>query len=307
MIWCVTLNPSLDVTFVVPEPWHPGMVGRATAMDVRLGGKGHNVARTVHALGGPVRAVTVLGGGIGRDLAARAQVLGLPLLAEWVAEESRCCVTVVAPDATTELRAAGPPVSPAVLQRLRDRLRAECGPEDWVALSGSLPPGADPGTYADWVEALRPRVRGILVDTSGAALVESLKAGPTAICPNAEEWAAVADHAVPAGTHVLLTLGRDGVRWLPPGGPVRQWRPPTVTVVNPVGAGDSFLGALIWRLHQGDDWAGAVRWGVAVSAASVETVGVALFDRTRAEALWTALPEEGEPEPHERDEGGDRA
>ncbi|MCY0898533.1 MAG: PfkB family carbohydrate kinase [Firmicutes bacterium] len=294
MIWCVTLNPSLDVSFVTPDPWQPGTIGQAARMDVRLGGKGNNVARTIKALGGTVSAVSILGGIMGRDLEARAAALAIPVVAEWVSEDSRCCITVVAPDHVTELRAPGPRVPQAVLDRLRDRLSTLCQPDDWVTLSGSLPPGADPATYGDWIRALKPRVRGILVDTSGPALAASLAAEPTAICPNAEEWTVVASDGIPDRTQVFITRGRQGVEWRAPGKSARRWRPPEVAAINTVGAGDSFLGAVVWSLDRGDDWETAIRWGVAVSAASVETVGVAAFDVERARALWPEVLEVSE-------------
>ncbi len=64
MILCVTLNPCLDKTLVVP-PWEQGAMVRGRAVRNVVGGKGNNVARALARLGRPSRPVTFLGGIVG--------------------------------------------------------------------------------------------------------------------------------------------------------------------------------------------------------------------------------------------------
>jgi tagatose 6-phosphate kinase len=53
VILVVCLNPALDITYQVPAvTW--GGVNRPSAVYARPGGKGLNVARTLHALGAQV-------------------------------------------------------------------------------------------------------------------------------------------------------------------------------------------------------------------------------------------------------------
>ena len=68
MILCVTLNPCLDKTLMVPD-WKPGDLVRGTEVREVVGGKGNNVARALTRLGRTARPVTFLGGSVGQHCA----------------------------------------------------------------------------------------------------------------------------------------------------------------------------------------------------------------------------------------------
>lgn len=293
MIWCVTLNPSLDVTYRLGEDLLPGSVGLAQEMDVQLGGKGNNVARVVHRLGAPVTMVEILGGHVGLELSHRAAQMGIPMLSVAVEQDSRICLTMVgaASGTVTELRAPGPEVDPIWANRLLQQLRQSVGPQDWVTISGSLPPGLSVNTYAEWVYALKGRVAGVIVDAAGAPLQRAVQAAPTAIVPNRHEYEGIGSFLAHGQTEVIVTEGKDGVRWYEPSGKVRWWQAPGVKVVNSVGAGDTFLGALVVQLAAGATIADAIPRAVATASASVETLGVAVFDLTRIDELLREIKE----------------
>lgn len=292
MIWCVTLNPALDVTYRLPRDLAWGAINLADAMDAQLGGKGNNVARTVRALGAPVTVVEILGGTIGFELARRAESLGMAVLAEEVAEDSRVCLTLASMDGSvTELRPPGPTVDISSADALLVKLQERVGPQDWVTISGSLPRGLPADTYARWVECLRPCVAGVIVDASGPPLEQAVFAGPSAIVPNRAEYEAAAPHLRPGETEVVVTDGDKGVAWQAARGDWRRWQAPAVSVVNPVGAGDSFLGALVVALAGGASYEEAIPRAMAVASASVETLGVALFNPERAAELLGQIRE----------------
>lgn len=293
MIWCVTLNPALDVVFDMVGSMVIGDIHPARSMMARLGGKGNNVARVVKALGGDATVVGIYGGAVGHTLAAVADAEGLPFVGEWVEDDSRICVTLVDGDSrVTEVRPPGPVVDQLTATRLLDRMRQKLAPRDWVTISGSLPPGLSDDTYAKWIKALSPLVQGILVDTSGYALQQSLRAKPTAIVPNAEEYAAIHEkERLSNATQIIVTDGSRGLTWWSTSGDSRSWAPPSVEVRNTVGAGDAFLGGLVMQLHQGVEWDRAIPWGVAVATASVETVGVADVDSARVPLIYQKIME----------------
>jgi fructose-1-phosphate kinase PfkB-like protein len=293
MIWCVTLNPSLDVTYRLAEDLLPGSVGLAQEMEAQLGGKGNNVARVVHQLGGAVTMVEILGGHVGLELSHRAAQLGIPMLSVEVEQDSRICVTIVgtASGALTELRAPGPFVNSRWSDRLLRQLCDAVSPADWVTISGSLPPGLPADTYAVWVSALKGRVAGIIVDAAGEALREAVQAAPTAIVPNRSEYEGVGTLLGRGQTEVIVTEGKDGVHWYARSGEVRGWQAPKVKVVNSVGAGDTFLGALTAQLAAGVAMGRAIPRAIATASASVETLGVAVFDVSRIEALLQDIKE----------------
>ena len=73
MILCVTLNPCLDKTLIVPA-WRPGDSVRGRAVREVVGGKGNNVARALTRLGRSVRPATFLGGPVGAVVAGPRSV-----------------------------------------------------------------------------------------------------------------------------------------------------------------------------------------------------------------------------------------
>ena len=56
-------------------------------------------------------------------------------------------------------------------------------------------------------------------------------------------------------------------------------------MVSAVGAGDSFLGALLWALVSNHPMPEALRYAVAAGAAAVLSPGTALCDRNEVERL----------------------
>lgn len=291
MIWCVTLNPALDVTYYINGDLAPGEINLAETMDARLGGKGNNVARTVRALGSAVTVVSPLGGFIGQELRQRAEQLNIAVLATMVETESRVCITMVSRDGgVTELRPPGPVLPGGVNQDLLERLMGSVKGVDWITLSGSLPRGMAMDTYAQWIRALKPHVAGIIVDAAGSALAECLVEGPSAIVPNHEEHRGLAGVSN-ANTEVIVTEGPRGVVWHSAQRGPRRWAPRAVNTINPVGAGDTFLGALVTGLSQGKHYEEAIPYAVAVASASVENLGIATFDLDRVRQIYTEIRE----------------
>jgi 6-phosphofructokinase 2 len=58
-----------------------------------------------------------------------------------------------------------------------------------------------------------------------------------------------------------------------------------VKAASAVGAGDSFLGAMVWRLSLGGEWEEAFRYGVAGGAAALLSPGTELCRKEDVERL----------------------
>jgi tagatose 6-phosphate kinase len=292
MIWCVTYNPALDVAYRLPAALRPGAIQQASGMEARAGGKGNNVARTVMALGGrAVTGVMPLGGEVGEAIRRSLHGLGVRVLSTEIPGATRVCVTVVHGDEVTEVRAPGPTVSREALDLLLAHLLGEVGHKDWVTLSGSLPPAIEPDVVRQWVSQLRGRVAGVIADLAPAALLEAVLGGASAVVPNQSEYEAVRPRLerLSYAGHVIVTRGREGANWRPPGARWRRLPAAVVEPVNPVGAGDAFLGGLVHGLSGGYEFADAIRWAQAVAAASTETLGVADVEPARARDLMRSL------------------
>ena len=110
MILCVAANPSVDRLLSV-DRLIPGSIHRPSESAQVAGGKGLNVARAAHALGGRVTAAALLGGHAGRWVADQLERDGVRLEAAWAAPETRSSLSVAGhPDGLTEFYERGAPV-----------------------------------------------------------------------------------------------------------------------------------------------------------------------------------------------------
>src|SRR5438034_169426 len=194
VIVTLTANPSVDRTLEIPS-LDRGEVIRATAAQVHPGGKGVNVARALVANGILARAVLPAGGREGEQLLDLLSSRDVAVVPVPIAESVRENVTVIEPDGTvTKLNAPGPQLAPSEAERLIQVTVDASGGADWVALCGTLPPGAPEDLYGTLVTELHLIGVRVAVDTSGTALVKAIEAGPDLIKPNREELAeAIAD------------------------------------------------------------------------------------------------------------------
>ena len=64
---------------------------------------------------------------------------------------------------------------------------------------------------------------------------------------------------------------------------------PRINEGNPIGAGDSMVGGLVWALIQGFDMKEALGWGVASGAATASLDGTQVGSRQLIEKLFTQI------------------
>jgi tagatose 6-phosphate kinase len=219
VILVACLNPALDITHEVAAVDWAG-INRPAAVHDRPGGKGLNVARTLHALGTDVLVTGLAGGITGAGVAAALGVLGVRAAFTPVAGETRRTFTVVdgtvgggtvgggtvgggtvggGQRRTAAFHEAGPAVSAAEFAAFQARYRAMLAGADAVVLSGSLPPGLPDGTYATLIEAARGAGVPAVLDTHGEALRLGAAAGPAIVTPNLSELEALAGRPLSAG------------------------------------------------------------------------------------------------------------
>lgn len=285
MIVTLTLNPSLDLTYVLVE----GALGdvdvhRAATTTVEASGKGVNVSLDLHAAGTPTTAIIPVAGATGRHLVELLAGAGVAHVGVPVAGETRINTSVLLPGGTTvKVNGPGEPLARTDVDRLLaavDAVLAELDPEreSWLVISGSLPPGLDPDVVGEFVDlAMRHTVR-CAVDISGPALAVALRHRADLLAPNEIELAdllgadlatdtigATADAArrlaADHGVELLVSMGRagaihtDGTHVLHGGGPA-------LVPVNTAGAGDAFLAG--WLAAPGtprDRMTRALAWG----------------------------------------------
>jgi 1-phosphofructokinase family hexose kinase len=306
---CVTLNPCLDKTLVVP-PWKPGehqVRGRAFGQVV--GGKGVNVARALRRLGCAAQPAMFLGGELGQLCYRLLQEQdGFAPVVTWTQAPTREILTVRTDDTADQTGFFDP--NPAILPRERDELAEQltqvfAAGAAWCAMSGSSPCRVTDGLYATLVRRARAAGVRTLVDTYGDCLNLALEAVPDVVKMNRQECEAAlrtelnSPRAVRAALQQLRQVGiaYAAVTFGPRGmaaawdTSLAAWKPPPIELVNPIGAGDAMTAGLIDALSRGEDPSRAFRWAMACAVASVQHWVAGDFQRDEAAAMMPRLIE----------------
>ncbi len=299
----LTLNPTVDVACDAASVQVVHKV-RTVNETYDPGGGGVNVARVLHELGAEVHAVVCSGGVSGALLEQLLAEAGIATRVVPIADRTRICMTVHDVGAGQEYRFVpeGPRLTEAEWQAAL--AAAGTGNPDWLIASGSLPRGVPEDFYGRVAKAAAARGQRVALDTSGPALRAALGGGLALIKPSLGEFEALvgrpmrepaAQDAAALGlvraaapARVAGTLGRAGARVGPAGGGWRQ-QPLDVPARGAVGAGDSFMAAMVWALARGDGPGEALAWGSAAGAAAVMSSGTAHPTRARIEALARRL------------------
>ncbi len=303
-ITTLTLNPALDIatSALLVRPTHKI---RTFGEHLDPGGGGINVARTVHVLGGDTEAILLAGGTTGALVVELLSEQGVPRRVVPIGGRTRISMTVVEQNSGLEYRfvPAGPEVSGPEWHAALDLLEAVAC--DWLVASGSLPPGVPTDAYAQVARIAARRGVPFVLDTSGPALQAALGSGITLLKPSlgeletllgrrllhAAEQEAEARKLVRNGAArmVALTLGPEGAV-LATADEVRRLRPyGDVTAHSAVGAGDSFLGAVVLALARGEPPAQALAWGIAAGTVAIGGIGTARLNRAAVEERYRAL------------------
>lgn len=291
-VLCLTMNPSVDVST------HTGRVVPADKLRCGparrdAGGGGLNVARVVQRLGGHSSALFPAGGPAGDWLVNHLQAAGLPVRRIPLSGDTRENFTVQALDTGAEFRFVlpGPTLTESEWTACLGAIEALPLLPAVVVASGSLPPGVPSDFYARLALIVRARESRLVLDSSGPALAAGVAAGVYLVKPNLRElrdltqqpldtptqWRAAAQALVDEGRAevVALTLGEQGALLVTKDG---AWSadPLPITVASSVGAGDSFVGALVWALQHGESMPDAFTWAVAAGSAALLTPGTGL-------------------------------
>lgn len=297
VIYTVTLNPAIDRELLVPEIVFDTVL-RATGWQVDFGGKGFNVSRLLVGFDTPSIAIGFVGGDAGLILEKGLKSLGIQTDFVWVEGETRTNVSIRSESKSHYIKAnePGPTVIDDDVRRLLDKVESLVSPGDWWVLAGSLPPGCPSTIYYDMINIIQARGGQAILDASGEALKRGCEAAPFICKPNLVEaenltgrtGASPLDLAEAireiGSEHIIISLGKDGALYHGEAGSFSV-KAPQIVERNPIGAGDSMVGGIVWALSQGYDFQQIVRWGVACGAATASLEGTSVAQRKDAEDL----------------------
>lgn len=288
MIVTVTMNPAIDKTVEI-EAFQHGGLNRIQSVEYDAGGKGINVSKTIHALGGTSIATGFLGGNSGQTIENLLKREGISCDFLWIGGETRTNTKIFEKNGTlTELNEPGPCILIEDIEKLLKKLEEYAGENTLFVLSGSIPAGVDKGIYRDMIHMVHGKGAKVLLDADGEAFRKALEAGPDIIKPNYVELAEYAGVDTFASEEELLntakilqakgietitiSMGHKGAMFLLRDQIVKC---PALTVKahSTVGAGDAMVAALAYALDMKLSEEERISLCMAVSAGAVTTIG----------------------------------
>jgi len=282
----LTLNAALDVSCEADRV-RPTDKIRTHGDRVDPGGGGINVSRVLQRLGAPTHAIFLAGGETGKALDGLLAHAELERTCVWARGETRVSLTVLESSSGQEFRFVpeGPVVAPAELEACARAVGDHANQSDYLVASGSLPRGAPDDFYVRLCAATRARGGRFVLDSSGPELKATLAGGGAFLVkPSRGELEEAAGRPLPrladlaaaakalrdggGAELVAVTMGPDGALLADAQG--ERFLPAVpVPAVSAVGAGDSFLAAMVNGLANGRSNDESFRRAVAAGAAAV--------------------------------------
>lgn len=286
----VTLNPTLDITYVVDRVVNSGAL-RALSVEETPGGKGINVSRALKAMGMDSIVMSVIGGFTGDEVLHRLRLEGLVPQIVRIKNETRTNVVIFGEEDGQELtiRSAGPPVEETETEQICPLIARAAEDTEIFVLSGSVPPGVNVDVYRELVGEGKARGAKVILDSSGEPFRLGVEAAPFMIKPNIHELEELAGEElkeeerlvgycrelVGGGVqNVVVSMGRNGGLMVRGEG---AWRGTVPDIdEDTVGAGDSLVAGLVKGLVEYRSVEEMFHMGLACGVSAVMNVGPGL-------------------------------
>lgn len=279
MIYTLTLNPSIDYIISLNSV-ELGKVNRCTKTFKFPGGKGINVSRVLKNSGTDSIALGFLGGFTGEFINLTLNNLGIHTDFIKVKEDSRINVKIKSVD-ETDINADGPYIEKESLNLLLDKLN-DLKDDDILVLAGKIQSSLPDNLYSEIQDIANKNNVKVVVDTSGKALLESVKKKPFLIKPNNFEIEEAFDIKIKdrnelidygkklntmGAENVIISLAEDGALLINNSG-VFFGNAPKGEVKNSVGAGDSLVAGFLHEYSKSKNILDAFKRGIATGSAS---------------------------------------
>lgn len=302
-IHTITLNPVIDLIYEVDE-FEKGTTFRCGEFHLIPAGKGLNVSNALATMGEETRAYIPVGWRESGVFAEACRERGIHYHPYPGVFQTRyhCSILETRSRSTTHIQVRGDRVPLSPIRELTNDLKKHVQPGDWVALSGSIPPGVPTDIYAKLIENFRKRKINSLLDASGEPLRKGALAKPDLLKVNqaeAEELSGIPARnvndacqslrAIYETTHtplIALSMGKQG---LVAGidGEILHLRVPMneSAVKDTTGCGDAMVAGMLYGLNRGFDPEALFRYGIACASAAALCVGPAQFEWSDMEKM----------------------
>ncbi len=261
MIITITPNPSIDVSYYMDD-FRLNEVNRCENTHKTAGGKGLNVTRVLHLIGGDATAMGFVGGNAGNFIVDRLDKSHIGHSFTYIEEETRSCIAIHHASHSTEILESGPSISMDDQRLFLEQLEDAMDQTETLSLSGSLPKGIELPFIDKILEITKDKK--LIMDVSGSVLryiVEESVIKPYAIKPNLDEisdlmgvspdeidFTALLNHESLQGIPlIMISLGKQGsvVKFEDR---IYRCRVPSIEAINPVGSGDSTIAGLLYGI-----------------------------------------------------------
>jgi len=302
LVVTITLNPAVDLSGET-ERFSPQHKLRCVNERRDAGGGGINVARVLQRLGAHPLAVFPVAGVTGGRLEKLVDDEGVRHAAIPVGGETRENVTVFEISTGRQYRFVfpGQPLSTWDTRKCCDAALLSVTPNGWLVASGSLPPGSPTDTYATLARKTAAAGAFFALDASGEPLrkaleepIDLLKLSESELgslsngnLPDTAACVAAAKAVLTAGVRMVAVTRAEKGALLVSKDCVLEATAPAIQPISTVGAGDSFLAALVWELSRDSRPEEALRTAIAAGSAALTSPGT---DLCRPEALWHLHP-----------------
>jgi tagatose 6-phosphate kinase len=295
MIVCACPTTTVERNWIIPN-FSIGGFYRVQEELVFSSGKGVNVTRVIHNLGGEVVCTGLVGGYSGALFQSLFKAEGLRGHWTKISGETRLSITVYDPQNVRDATSFcdyGPAVTPGEWQAFSAGLLDLAGAAQHIGISGNIPPGVEVYQLFDLISQLKQAGKQVWLDLSGPRLSAGVQAGPFAIKINLKEFseligqpvrerdeillAARAVRQAHATPIVIITLGPAGSVCSSDWG---DWIIHPIyypEVISSIGSGDAFLGGLLTQYAQGTPWVECLRAASAAAGANTQRLGPGVF------------------------------
>ena len=305
----VTLNPALDFAADVPELIADEKL-RCNHPSMFPGGGGVNVARAIRNLDGHAKACVALGGPNGQTLETLLRAEGVDVEPVRIDVQTRHSLTVrdLSSGKLYRFMLPGTPWTQLIeAQFLAEVTRLVAGAR-FCVLSGSMPPGTGVGTVKRLATICHLAKCKLVVDTSGPTLQALAADGVSGLdilrmdreeaqtlahaeLETPQDFAATARVIIERGVAdtVVIGIGSTGNLLVSRDGTAIFCPAPKVEAISRVGAGDSFVGAMVLALSEGGSFSEALVRGAAAASVAVTKPGTELCDKAGTDAVAATI------------------
>lgn len=297
MIGTVTLNPSVDVKYIL-DKLELGGVFRCSSPEKTPGGKGLNVSRVLKILGNKVSASGFLGGKNGEWIEDRLEELNIKNKFQNINGETRNCLNIVSEN-QTEVLELGPEIERFEEEYFLKNYKSFIEELSVVCASGSLPKGLNGDFYRKLGEISFDKGVKFLLDTSKASLLEGIKGKPYLVKPNIDELSDIfgvelktQEEVIRCGrellkkgaSNVIISLGGEGAILLTEED-IYKGSIPRIKPINTVGSGDSMIAGFAHGISKGYSLEKAFKFSLACGTSNAMQNETGKVDEKQIEKL----------------------